>query len=241
MLASVADVWWRPFSTVGEVAIFYVDLTLNPARETEALAWLDDQERLCWEKYLPGPRRRFSLCRAALRSTLCGQLDCRNDQLSFSAFRYGKPFAVVQGVRSSLNFNVSHSNNHGLIACSFDRRVGVDIEERAPKRNISGLIEAVMGPEEQAELAARKGDDKLHLFYRLWTLKEALIKALGTGFTIDISRFQIPPSLRYGDADGVFKFPQFSSATWGLKDISSEKFAAALAYEVPSGSCPLTN
>ena len=226
---------------MGEVAILYVDLTLDPARETEALAWLDDQERLCWEKYLPGPRRRFSLCRAALRATLCGQLDCRNDQLSFSASRYGKLFAVVQGVQSSLNFNVSHSSNHGLIACSFERRVGVDIEERVPERNLAGLIEAVMGLEEQAELAARKGDAKLHLFYRLWTLKEALVKALGTGFSIDVSQFQIPSGLRYGDAAGVFKFPHLPSATWGLKDIGSEKFAAALAYEVPSGSCLLTN
>ncbi|MCY4127623.1 MAG: 4'-phosphopantetheinyl transferase superfamily protein [Gammaproteobacteria bacterium] len=241
MLAPVADVWWRPFSIAGEVAILYVDLTLDPAREAEAFAWLDERERLCWERYLPGPRRRFSLCRAALRATLCDQLDCRNDQLSFSASRHGKPFAVVQGAQSSLNFNVSHSNNHGLIACSFDRRVGVDIEERSPKHNIAGLIEAVMGLEEQAELAARKGEAKLHLFYRLWTLKEALVKGLGTGFAIDVSRFQIPPEMRYGDTAGLFKIPHFSSATWGLKDIGSEKFAAALACEVPSGSCSLMN
>ena len=68
-----------------------------------------------------------------------------------------------------------------------------------------------MGPEEQAELAALQGADRLRLFYRLWTFKEALIKALGTGFSTDISRFQVPAAMRQGDAVGAFKFTHLPS------------------------------
>ena len=234
----VADAWWSPFTTTDGVDVAHVDLRPDQAREAEAYAGLDRSERSSWRKYLPGPRRRFSLCRAALRAILCNRLDCRNEQLSFRVSGYGKPFAVVGGVRAPVSFNVSHGGNHGLIALAAAGRLGVDVEERVPKRNLDGLIDAVMGLEEQVELAALGEVERLRLFYRLWTFKEALIKALGTGFSTDVSRFQIPTAVRRGDAAGAFRFPHLPSVVWGLKDIGGERFAAALAYELPSE--PLT-
>ena len=101
--------WWSRFSDVAGVTVVHVDLGPDPARETEAFARLDRDERAAWEKGVPEVRRRFALCRAALRAILCGRLDCRNEQLSFGASIHGKPFAVVRGVRSPVSFNVSHS------------------------------------------------------------------------------------------------------------------------------------
>ena len=236
METPVASAWWSRFTGTAGVTVAHVDLESDPGRETEALARLDHVERSSWEKCVPEVRRRFSLCRAALRAILCARLDCRNEELSFDVSSHGKPFAVVRGVRSAVNFNVSHSGRHGLIALASEGRVGVDVEERAPKRSLETLIEAAMGPEEQAELAALRGADKLRLFYRLWTLKEALIKALGTGFSTDVSQFQVPPGMRSGDAVGTFRFPHLRSVVWGLEEIGNEEFAAALAYELPSGA-----
>ena len=112
--------------------------------------------------------------------------------------------------------------------------MGVDIEERIPRRYLNELIEAVMGPEEQTELAALREPAKLRLFYRLWTLKEALIKALGTGFSTDPAGFQAPPAMRRGGMAGVFSFPHLPSVAWRLEDIGDERFAAALAHELES-------
>lgn len=236
MPASVAGSWWRPFASTADVAVVHVDLTPHPAHEAEAYGWLDGEERASWLRYLPGPRRRFSLCRAALRAILCGRLDCTNEQLSFGVSGHGKPFAVVAGVVSPTSFNVSHSGNHGLIALSATRRLGVDVEERVPKRRLGVLIEEVMGRDEQDELASLQGAERLRRFYRLWTFKEALIKALGTGFSTDPSQFQIPPSMRWGEAAGTFRFPHLPSQAWSLADIGDERFAAALAYELPQGA-----
>ena len=233
VVAPVAAPWWSAYVRVGGVAIAHADLRPDQSREAEALARMDPEERRQWLKYLPGPRRRFTLCRAALRAILCGRLDCRNEHLSFGNSKYGKPFAMVGGVKSQLSFNVSHSGNHGLIAVAPRGRLGIDLEERVPKRNLDGLVEAVMGPDEQAELASLRGLDRLRLFYRLWTFKEAVIKALGTGFSTDISRFQVPHNLRRGDKTGSFRFPHLPSVAWGLEDIGNEEFAAALAYELP--------
>ena len=225
---------WVGLARAAGVTVVHVDLSSNAERETEAFAWLDGAERSTWEKGVPVVRRRFSLCRAALRAILCSRLGCSNEQLSFGASSHGKPFAVVRGARSPVNFNVSHGGIHGLIAVAADGRVGVDIEERVPRRNLHALIESTMGPDEQAELAALRGAERLRLFYRLWTLKEALIKALGTGFSTDPSQFQVPSGMRSGDASGTFRFPHLPSVAWGLREIGNEEFAAALAYEVPS-------
>ena len=115
----------------------------------------------------------------------------------------------------------------------------MDLEERVPKRDLDGLIETVMGRDEQAELTALQGAQRLTLFYRLWTFKEAAIKALGTGFSTDPSQFQVPPSLRRGGRTGIFRFPHLPSVTWSLEDIGNETFAAALVHELPpSPSAP---
>ena len=139
---------------------------------------------------------------------------------------------MARGKTVNVSFNVSHSGDHGLIALAQGGRLGVDLEEVVPKRHLDGLIEVTMGLEEQAELAAAQGPEKLRRFYRYWTFKEALIKALGTGFSTDIARFQLPPDLRRGETTGVFRFPHLPSVAWRLEDIGGADFAAALAYEL---------
>ena len=232
--------WWSPFLVFGEITVAQVDLSADAAREELALGWLDAAERARRERYLPEPRRRFVLCRAALRQILCHELGFRNRQLSFLEGDYGKPYAVVEGRPASVSFSVSHSEQHGLIAFARAGRLGVDVEEIVPKRHLISLIEAVMGPDERSELGELEGWAKLRQFFRLWTCKEALVKALGTGFSTNISSFQVPANIRRGETSGVFRFPHLPTVAWRLEDIGREGFAAALASEMPSaGSYPI--
>ena len=138
MPSPVAECWWRPFRTVGHAAVLHVDLTAHADREAEAWAWLDEEEQGRWQRYQhDGSRRRFALCRAALRAVLCSQLDCRNEQLAFGASDRGKPYAVVQGQPAPVSFNVSHSGAHGLIAVAATGRLGSGCggtQDAAPSR-----------------------------------------------------------------------------------------------------------
>ena len=115
-------------------------------------------------------------------------------------------------------------------------RVGIDLEEHVTRGDFDRLIEAVFGPDEQADLAAVAGDDRIRLFYRLWTLKEAVAKALGTGLSFDVSHFQIPEAIRSGESRGVLWIPQISEARWQLTAIDDRGFAAALAQEISGTS-----
>ena len=194
---------------------------------------LDEQEQARWRRYQhAGARRRFALCRAALRVMLCDQLGCRNEQLTFGAAKYGKPFALVQGIPASVSFNVTHSGNHGLIAFAPTGRLGVDIEERVRRRDLDRLITTVLSPAEQAELVLARGYHKLHVFFSLWTMKEALIKALGRGFSLDPSRFEIPLDMCRSAKTSIFQFPHLPTIKWRLENLGTEHFAAAIAHEM---------
>ncbi len=170
------------------------------------------------------------MCRASLRSLLCTALDCGNQSLAFDATAHGKPFATVEGLQAPVGFNVSHSGMHGLIALAPRGRIGVDVEERIPPRNLNVLVEAVLGPRERAEVTAATGRRKMHLFLDLWTMKEALSKAHGMGLSLDVSRFEIPTSMRNGSRDGSLRFPDAADVEWRLANIGTDQFAAAVAY-----------
>lgn len=233
MHISVADQWWHPFRGVGSAEVFYVDLSAHAMRETLASAWLCEQETARAARFLyAGPRRRYILLRGALRSMLCDRLNCQNSDLAFESAEHGKPFAVVQGAPATIQFNVSDSGSHGLIAIVADGRIGIDVEERSDKRDLAGLAETVFGREEQASMASVKGAQQVERFYRLWTMKEALVKALGTGLYLDVSGFQVPPELLQGESSAVFRFPHLADIRWWVEDLSTENFAAAIAHEM---------
>ena len=211
----------------------HVDLSSDQEREERALSWLDGTEQQRRDRFVyDRPKRRFTLCRAALRSVLCRELDCRNEHLSLEASEHNKPFATLRGLPAPISFNVSHSGLHGLIALAPAGQIGVDVEERVPHRNLDELIAAVFGPNERRELAEVRGPERLHLFFRLWTMKEALSKAHGMGLSLDVSRFEIPQDMRAGVKSGFFRFTHIPDVAWRLEDISTDRFAAAVAHEM---------
>ena len=215
--------------------IVHVDLRPDERHETDALRSLDEQELDRWHRYRhPRPQRQFALCRAALRRVLCERLGCANQELRFVSLEHGKPGAFVGGEPVRMSFNVSHGGNHGLVAFSPRGRLGVDVEERSLRHDPDGHISKVFAPREREALAAARGEHKTRMFFRLWTLKEAVIKALGTGFSLDTSTFEIPPSMyRLGERRTVFRLPQLPDVRWRLDDLGNRDFAGAVAVELP--------
>ena len=225
--------WWQQYTRVGSATVLYVDLAPDPEREWAALACLDEGELARWSRFeYSGPRRQFVLSRAAVRAVLCTELGCRNDELAFGVSPHGKPFARVRDRQADISFSVSHGGWHGLIALAPEGRLGVDIEERVERRRLDLLIEAALGEEETAEVTSATGSEQLHLFFKLWTMKEALLKAHGEGFRLDATAFEIPRAIRLGETSGTLQLPQLPGVTWRVQDVGDKRFAAALAHEV---------
>ena len=229
--------WWSPWREVDGATILHVDLTPDVEREVYALSLLDDEEAKRWGRFLSErARREFALCRAALRVSLCERLGCEGRALSFGYGEHGKPFARINGACVEIGFNVSHSGRHGLIAIAPHDCLGIDVEERVAQRDLEGIGSLVYGPAERRLLVAAASREKVHLFYRLWSMKEALIKAIGAGFSLSPARFEVPAPMLHGAQLGVFRFPHGPSEAWRLLDLGETRFAAALAYRLPPQS-----
>ena len=232
-------VWWTPWRDIDDVSVLHVDLSPDADREAHAFGLLDDEEKARWHRFVvEGPRRRFALCRAALRINLSERLGCSDRRLAFGYLEHGKPIAKVDGAPAPIGFNVSHSGRHGLIALAGHDGIGVDVEERDPRHALDGIGSRVYGPTERHLLTAATGAQKVHLFFRLWSMKEALIKALGTGFSLSPSRFEVPASMLQGMRSAVFRFPHAPADAWRLDDLGEPRFAAALAYRLPPSRHP---
>ena len=228
--------WWTSWREADGVVILHVELTPDAGREACAFALLDDDEKQRWQRFLAKRARcQFALCRAALRIVLCERLGCANHRLSFGHLVHGKPFAKVDGKRATAGFNISHSGRHGSIALADNDWLGVDVEERVPRQDFDGIGSLVYSPAEQQLLAGACGSQKMDLFYRMWSMKEALIKALGSGFSLNPSGFEVPTPILRGVKSSVFRFPHAPTHAWQLLDLGGTRFAAALAYRLPAG------
>ncbi|MEW2067053.1 4'-phosphopantetheinyl transferase superfamily protein [Streptomyces sp. NPDC007346] len=137
----------------------------------------------------PADRATYATAHTALRRLLGGYLDRPPAALTFvrepcpgCAGPHGRP-AVVQAQAGGppLHFSLAHSR--GLIAVVVAPRViGVDVERLPSAQTVEACARA-LHPGEQAELeAAPPGERRAH-FGRLWTRKEAYLKALGTGLS----------------------------------------------------------
>lgn len=90
--------------------------------------------------------------------------------------QHGKP-AFSTDVR--LWFNLSHSGDDIALLLSDEGDVGCDIEVLRPRAGWRSLAENLFSAQEQAQIAAEAPEQQLAAFWRIWTLKEAIIKQRG--------------------------------------------------------------
>lgn len=187
---------------------------------------LDDDERQRAERFVfPQHQVRFRCARSVLRLLLGGYLDCDPRQVAFAYGLQGKP--SVDG----LAFNLSHSGDVALLAVSRLAEIGIDIELAREIGEARSIARQYFSPAEQAALASVEGDLSTP-FLRCWTRKEAIVKALGGGLSIELASFDV--SLEPGQARLLaLRDAATSAADWQLHDLSSEGQLAALALLRP--------
>lgn len=126
-------------------------------------------------------RLRFAVARGALRHLLGSATGIAPTAISFCHNRFGKPELAPAHGATGIAFNVSHSGQYALVALGVASSVGVDIERIAPDIDLAGLMTLVLSEREQAQLAGYPDGMQRLAFFRRWTVKEAVFKALGSG------------------------------------------------------------
>jgi 4'-phosphopantetheinyl transferase len=107
---------------------------------------------------------------------------------------------------SALEFNWSHSGHLALVAVARGIVPGVDIERRRPRPRAAALAQRYFTPTEAAALSRLAPAEREVAFLRLWTAKEAVLKALGRGLAFGLHRLDIAyendaPRLRMLEGD----------------------------------------
>lgn len=180
---------WQP-STQADLCIALIDL------DGAGCEALDDAALLAPEEQARARRfrgellaRRYRRAHAALRILLGRELGCVPAAVPILSPAGQKPRLRDSG----LGFNLSHSQNLAAIVLAHGREVGIDVEVRGRELgDVCRLAERIFHPNEASALAELPERGREEVFLRLWTVREALLKALGTGLaappeTIDAS------------------------------------------------------
>ncbi len=174
-------------------------------------------------------RRRYTVAQACLRRVVGRFLDIRPEAVRFRFGAFGKPF-----VPGGPAFNQSHSGERIMIAVARGGRLGIDVEEIRPVPLMLRIARRRLAPDEARALLAAGGEERTARFFRIWTRKEAFLKALGVGLTHPLRNFSVdiaPDTTRaLIDAGDLREDPD----RWFLGSVpSAAGTAAALALDRP--------
>jgi 4'-phosphopantetheinyl transferase len=155
---------------------------LSESREAVSMldALLDDSERERAGRFrFPDDRARFTIGRAMARKALGHFLQREPASISFTRTERGRPVLP----RHELAFNISHARDFIAVGVAKDARVGIDIECVDRKIDLMGLVERILSERDFRAFATLPEEEKLAAFFRVWTRKEAYLKARGEGIS----------------------------------------------------------
>ncbi|MGH3160073.1 MAG: 4'-phosphopantetheinyl transferase family protein [Streptosporangiaceae bacterium] len=148
---------------------------------------LDPAERARYHEYdRPADRARFMTAAALLRLAVGRQLRLRPADVPLDrscercGAQHGRP-RIRCGAGAPV-LSVSHSGDSVVVAVGTGiKAVGVDVELIDPALDVAELASIALTEPEIRALAPLAASDRVSAFVRLWTRKEALLKALGVG------------------------------------------------------------
>ncbi len=165
---------------VHEVHVWRIDLGRPEKIPGQALVLSADERRRADRFVSPRDRERFIAARAAMRMILGDYLGRDPAGLTIEASPFGKPNLAGD---TSLQFNLSHSGDLALLAVAGGLSLGIDLETIRPMREMAGIVQRYFAEAEQVAFSAASGEARPALFFRMWTRKEAYLKAIGVGLS----------------------------------------------------------
>lgn len=177
----------QPFDTSPlNVRLWRVNLDVNLAAGDLAMLSAAEQDRAARFRF-ERDARRYGASHVALRQVLAHALGLADPaQIDYAHNAHGKPQLATGG----LHFNMSHSGDWALIGISTRHALGVDLEVCKPMPDASDLAQRHFTPAEYAAYLASPLDQREATFLRCWTRKEACLKALGSGLSIEPRGFE---------------------------------------------------
>lgn len=112
--------------------------------------------------------------------------------VEFELSPWGKPLCPrnAHAPEAPPDFSIAHSGSRVWLAACHAGPVGIDVERVLPLPDILELA-AQLHPLECADIRGAAGPERAAAFYRCWTRKEAVLKALGRGLNLPLAGFRV--------------------------------------------------
>lgn len=163
----------------GEVQLWWASLDISEPESVRLRGLLTPEERCRAERFrVPAAARRFIGARAGLRIILGNATGVKPAEVEFLFGERGKPRLPDE----KISFNASDSGDWVVVALS-SAEIGIDIEVARIVRRRDRLARRICTDRELEMLAQAPEEERDTLLLRLWTCKEAALKAVGLGLS----------------------------------------------------------
>lgn len=199
-----------------EVHLFRFDGVVPPEAPE---GWLSGHEHQRWQRLrFERDRRAYLQSHWALRQVLAWHLQSAPALLQFSEDAHGKPSLADPRLPG---FSWAHCDGRAAVVIG-PRTLGwgVDIERQRALPDMPALVQHQFTAAEQAGWAALPPDQQETAFFRVWTRKEAALKALGSGLLLPAHEAEVglgpaPATVDLTWVDQPFRIELWSGSPWG--------------------------
>jgi 4'-phosphopantetheinyl transferase len=181
-----------PFFVEDGLEVWRTSIDTGVSASPETLGKMSAEDRARYERLIvPSERSAFAESRRVLRrivqrsKLVASDVEIRADQAARPVF----------SGNTKAHISWSRSGRAMAVAICTSGSVGIDIEHRRAM-SYAPMLAMISDDAERAAFAQIPAHEKEHAFLRLWTIKEAVLKCLGTGFQTNAKRI-VPPVTAY--------------------------------------------
>jgi len=176
----------------GEMHVWFASLRVSAESLKELDGSLSPGERARAARFRdPRDRDRFVAAHGIAREILGGCTGMEPRGLRFETDNAGKPALDRASGGEWLSFSMSHSGTAALYGVARERNVGVDLERIDRNLVDESVSKRLLSPAERAAVDALPPAARVDALLRFWTLKEAYLKARGSGLAIPPSAIDV--------------------------------------------------
>lgn len=219
----------KPHLELNAIHVWHVILPIHQdtKKVLEKNLSVDEQHR-SRKFHFEADAERFIVARGALRDIIMRYINIPSQDILFEYTKFGKPYLS----NSNIHFNLSHSGQYILYAITENADIGVDIEECKDNIEFLSIAKEFLSKVEYKKFLMVRPEERRLAFYRAWTRKEAVLKAMGKGLYFPANQLEV--SFLPSEAVKLKKiFGQaFFSKLWKLFQIEFDKnYVSAIAVK----------
>lgn len=169
------------FDSKNKIDVWKVD-TKNYKSKVKKLVGMLSSDEINRVKnyYLDKDKTNFIVSRSILRTILSSYLQVQAQDIVFDYTPTLKPTLVLRH-NNTIGFNVTHSKNLILYAIRHGGDIGIDVQYNQDISGFEKIAKRFYSPAENAQINLLPMEKQLSEFAKIWTTKEAFLKATSTG------------------------------------------------------------